>query len=131
MVMKTISVLLLAMLVSGCGGYGNNSTASVPQPGAIPVISELVPNSAKAGSPAFTLTVNGSGFNSDAIVNWNGTKTTFVTGKQLTATVPASAVATPGTVKVTVTNPGHAGGGAYGSGGTMAETSGSMDFTVN
>jgi len=128
--MKTISVLLLAMLISGCGGYGN-SMAPTPQPGAIPVITELVPNSAKAGSPAFILTVNGSGFNSDAIVNWNGSKTTFVSGKQLTAAIPASAVATPGTVTVTVTNPGHAGGGAYGSGGTMAETSASMNFTVN
>src|SRR5690242_13177977 len=128
--MRTISVLLLAMLVSGCGGYGN-STAPAPQPGAIPAISELIPNSVNAGSPAFTLTVNGSGFNSDAIVNWKGSKTTFVSGHQLTAAVPASAVATPGTVTVTVTNPGHAGGGAYGAGGTMAETSAPMKFTVN
>lgn len=127
--MKMISMLLLAMLVSGCG-Y-SKPAASAPQPGAVPMITQLVPNSAKAGGPAFTLTVNGSGFNADATVNWNGSKTTFVSGKQLTATIPASAIATPATVAVTVTNPGHAAGGIYGSGGTMAETSSSMTFTVN
>src|SRR5437588_5478794 len=127
--MKLISLLLLAMVVSGCG-Y-SKPAASAPQPGAVPVIAQLVPNSAKAGSPAFTLTVNGSGFNPDATINWNGSKTTFVSGNQLTATIPASAIATPGTVTVTVTNPGHTAGGIYGSGGTMAETSAPMNFTVN
>jgi len=32
---------------------------------------------------------------------------------------------------VTVTNPGHPGGGMYGSGGTTAQTSNSMTFTIN
>ena len=66
------------------------------------------------------------------VVNWNGTHQTaaYVTGKQLTATVPA--IATPGTVPVTVTSPGTAGGGGpYGGGGTSAETSSPMNFTVN
>jgi hypothetical protein len=43
--------------------------------------------------------------------------------------VPATAVAAAGTVHVTVTNPGTA-GGIYG-GGTQPETSVAMDFTVN
>ena len=79
------------------------------------------------------LTVNGSSFNSDASINWNGSKqgTTYVTGKQLMAAIPMSAIATPGTVVVTVTNPGHAAGGIYGTGGTASATSTAMNFTVN
>jgi len=46
-----------------------------------------------------------------------------MTGNQLTTTIPASAIAAPGTVAVTVTNPGHASGGIYGAGGTASATS--------
>jgi hypothetical protein len=83
---------------------------------------------------AFTLTVNGSNFNSTAVVKFNGTNqtTTFVTGKQLTAAIPASAIATAGTMPVSVTNPGTpATGGPYGNPGTRSETSNVMNFTVN
>ncbi len=129
--MKTIAVLLLALLASGCG-YSKSKTSS-PQPGAVPIVTDLVPNSANAGDPAFTLTVNGSTFNSDAVVKFNGAKmtTTFVTSNQVTAMIPASAIATPGAMPVTVTNPGHAAGGIYGTGGTTAQTSSPMNFTVN
>jgi hypothetical protein len=66
-------------------------------------------------------------------VNLNGAAqtTTMVSGSQLAVAVPAAGIATSGTVKVTVTNPGTAGTGMYGSGGTMAETSSPMDFMVN
>ena len=129
--MKVISVLLLAMLVLGCG-Y-SKPMASAPTPGAVPVVTQLVPNMAKAGDPGFTLTVNGTSFNSDAAINWNGSKqaTTFVSGGQLTSMIPASAIAMMGNVTVTVTNPGHAAGGIYGSGGTMTEVSAPVTFTVN
>jgi len=100
----------------------------------MPAVSQLVPNTANSGDPQFTLTVNGSNFATNAAINWNGTKqtTTRVTGSQLTATIPATAIATPGTVPVTVTNPGTPGsGGIYGSGGTASATSNTMNFTVN
>ena len=130
--MKMISVLLLTLLWLGCGGYSAPS-ASMPTAGVVPVIMQLVPNTAKAGDPGFMLTVNGSSFNSDATINWNGSKqgTTYMTGKQLTTAIPASAIATSGTAAVTVTNPGHAAGGIYGSGGTTSATSTAMNFTVN
>ena len=130
--MKMISVLLLTILCLGCGGY-KSPTSTAPSAGTVPVIMQLVPNSMKAGSAGFTMTVNGSSFNSDAAVNWNGSAqtTTFVTGNQLMATIPASAIATAGTIAVTVTNPGHPAGGIYGSGGTSAATSMPMNFTVN
>jgi hypothetical protein len=77
------------------------------------------------------LTVNGTNFNRNATINWSGTAqtTSYVSGGQLTATIPASAIATAAAVTVTVTNPGTA-GGTYG-GGTSAEISNSMTFTIN
>jgi hypothetical protein len=129
--MKTISVLLLTMACLGCGYSAPKGTA--PQPGVMPAVTQLVPNTANSGDPQFTLTVNGSNFAADAVINWNGAQqsTGRMTAGQLTATIPASAVAAPGSVPVTVTNPGKPGGGIYGSGGTTSETSNAMTFTVN
>jgi hypothetical protein len=129
--MRIISALLLTMLCFGCGGY-SSPNAAAPQPGVVPAITQLVPNTANSGDPGFTLTVNGSTFNQDAFINWNGSKqtTTYMTGNQLATAIPASAIATPATVAVTVTNPGHAAGGTYGGGGTATETSTSMNFTI-
>ena len=79
----------------------------------IPFIADpLVPTHAAPGASSFTLTVAGTGFVSGAKVNWNGTglSTTFVSGSKLTATVPASDVATAGTALVTVSNPAPLGG---------------------
>jgi hypothetical protein len=77
-----------------------------------------------------TLTVNGTNFSTNAVVNFNNMAltTTYVTGSQLTAAVPNSALATAASVRVTVTNPALS-GGIYG-GGTLAETSNSMSFTI-
>jgi hypothetical protein len=94
---------------------------------------QLVPDTANSGNPGFTLTVNGNAFNQDAVINLNGEKqtTTFMTANQLTTTIPASAIATPGTLAVTVTNPGHAAGGIYGAGGTASATSNPKNFAIN
>jgi hypothetical protein len=134
-VMKSVSVLLLAVLSFGCGGYNAPKTAA-PQPGLVPVIAAIVPNTANHGDPGFTLTVNGSTFNANAVVNWDGvaqTNTAHPATNQLTVAIPASAIATAGTVAVTVTNPGSSTpGGPYGGGSsTKSETSGSMTFTIN
>ena len=82
-----------------------------------PQITSLSPDQAVAGGAEFTLTVNGSGFidgtGSDrSVVHWNGSPraTTFVSSTQLTATIPASDVATAGTANVTVFNPAPGGG---------------------
>jgi hypothetical protein len=70
------------------------------------VISSISPSSAKAGGPGFTLTVGGSFFNSSSVVEFNGSAlpTTFVNANTVTAAVPASAIASPGTVQVDVAN---------------------------
>lgn len=129
---KSASLAALIALTLACG-YSAKTTP--PVAGAMPAIAQLNPDSATAGGEAFTLTVNGSNFSSKAVVNWNGVaqtaNTTYVSGSQLTVTVPASAIAASGTVMVTVTNPARPGKGIYGTGATLAETSTVMDFTVN
>ena len=101
----------------------------------VPVVAEIIPNSANTGAPSFTLTVNGSKFNNNAVVNWNGAQrtTTHVTAQQLTAAIAAADIASAGTVEVSVTNPGSSTpGGPYGGGGsTPSKTSNVMNFTVN
>ena len=89
--MKTVSVLLLAILCFGCGGYSSPNSPAAPA--VVPVLAAIVPNSANAGASAFTLTVNGSSFNNNAVVNWNGAPrtTTHVTAQQLTAAIAAAA----------------------------------------
>ncbi len=71
-----------------------------------------VPAAAMPGGPAFTLTVNGSGFVNGAAILWNGSPrtTTFASGIQLTAAIFASDIATASLVSVTVLNPGPGGG---------------------
>ena len=125
------TVFLAGLLAAGlaCGYSSKSSTPAIA--GTMPNISELAPDKANSGGPAFVLTVNGASFAGNATINWNGTAqtTTAVSGAQLTTNIPASAIATTGTATVTVTNPGTA-GGMYG-GGTLAETSNSMTFTIN
>ena len=73
-----------------------------------PSITSLNPSSATAGGAAFTLTVNGSGFVSGAVVQWNGSalSTTFVSSTQLTATVSSGLIANAGTATITVASGG-------------------------
>jgi len=129
---KSLLLVALIALTVACG-YSSKMTA--PVAGSMPAVSALSPNSATAGGAAFTMTVNGTNFGAKAVVNLNGTaqtaNTTFVSGNQLMVAVPASAIATPGTISVTVTNPATPGTGMYGSGGTLAATSAAMSFTVN
>ncbi len=113
-------------------GYSKPATTP-PVAGTMPTIAALVPNSATAGASLGLngLMVTGTNFNGNAYISWNGAKltTAFVSGTQLTATVPDADVATAGTASVTVTNPGTT-GGLYG-GGTAAEVSAAMTFTIN
>jgi VCBS repeat protein/FG-GAP repeat protein len=85
------------------GWLGASAFAQVPQ-----ISLPLVPSSAAPGGPGFTLTINGTGFVSGSLVNWNGSAlaTTFVNSDQLTAAVPSANIAMAGTAWVTVQNPG-------------------------
>ena len=81
-------------------------------PAGVPVASSLSPSSALAGTAAFTLTVNGSGFAAASVVNWSGSPrtTTFVSGSQLQAAITAADIAAVGTAQVTVFTPAPGGG---------------------
>jgi hypothetical protein len=79
----------------------------------VPLLSQAAtPASATPGAAPFTLTVNGAGFVSGSVVNWNGTPlaTSFLSASQLSAAVPAASVAEPGTAAITVVTPGPGGG---------------------
>jgi hypothetical protein len=125
--MKMTLLLLLTVISVGCG----YSKSTMPQqPGTMPAIAQLSPNSVIAGSSSFAFEVDGTNFGSAAVINFNGPQTTTrVSATKLTTTIPASAIMNAGTVLVTVTNPGTP-GGIYG-GGTAAATSTPMNFTIN
>jgi hypothetical protein len=89
------------------------ATSLLGQSNPVPFVNQpLVPTTVVPGSPAFPLTVNGTGFVSGSVVNWNGNPraTTFVTSSQLTASIAAADVASAGTATVTVSSPSPGGG---------------------
>jgi len=133
MKIKSAQILLLVAVTAFAMACGYSSKTTPPSNGVMPNIAELAPDNVNAGGPALVLTVNGTNFNNDAVVNLNGAGqvTTFVTANQLMVTVPADSTATAGTLAITVTNPAHAGTGRYGSGGTLAATSTPVNFTIN
>ncbi len=101
------------------GGQSNTMTFAVVNP--IPTISSVTPDNAKAGSPAFTLIVNGSNFVPATAVSFNNTalQVTYVSSSQITVSLTPAQVATAGTYSIRVTNPAPGGG-----------TSNSVAFTV-
>lgn len=73
----------------------------------VPLINQpLVPDAVTPGGQDFTLTVNGTGFVSSSVVEWDGIPlaTTVVSNSELTASVPSTDIATAQTASVTVTN---------------------------
>src|SRR5262249_14554852 len=103
------------IVVNPAPGGGTSNTLSFTissQPNAVPTLTRLSPYSIPAGSATFILAVNGTGFVPGAVVNWNGSPraTTFVSGTQVTAQIPAADVATQGAANVTVVNPAPGGG---------------------
>jgi uncharacterized repeat protein (TIGR01451 family) len=123
----------------GPGGGPSNSVAfNVTSTTPVPVLTSIVPNSATAGGPAFTLTLNGSNFISSSIAQWNGGNrtTTFVNSTQLTASITAADILTAGSASVTVFNPtiillkpqGSAGQATTAPAGN---TSNALTFTIN
>ena len=112
--------ITVANLESG-GGNSVSSTLTIQNPTA--TITSLSPSLVYNDHGAFTLTVEGTGFNTSSVVNYAGSAktTTFVSSTQITASILSTDLGTDGrSVKaVTVTN-GAPGGG----------TSASSDFTV-
>ena len=118
-----VAVLGVALLTSSRGvvalvrGWVAELNVNAPAP----VASGLVPDNAAAGSVGFVLTVNGSNFVPQSVVQWNGANrvTTYVGATQLQTTLTAADLATAGTASVTVLTPAPGGG-----------TSGTLTFTI-
>jgi hypothetical protein len=100
------------VLVSGTAllwTIGNTTPPNNP----VPNITSLSPPSVPINGPAFTLTVNGTGFvpTSSVVFNLYNQPTTYVSSTQLTAEIPAESIAQSGTsTYVWVDNPAPGGG---------------------
>jgi hypothetical protein len=97
---------------NGVPGGGTSNTVLFPiLPTIGPLsVSSISPNSATAGDAALILIVNGSGFVQGSLVtfNLNNVATTYVNSGEMTAVIPASAIAIAGNPYVIVNNPGGA-----------------------
>jgi hypothetical protein len=115
-----------AVTVTG-GGGGTSAPVNFvisPTPPATPTITSVAPTDATAGGAAFTLTVTGTNFIPQSVVDWNGgaRATTYKNATTLTAAIQASDIATAGTAEITVASFGANGGVA---------TSAPFPFTIN
>jgi YVTN family beta-propeller protein len=105
-----VQVSSLTWAVSVAAGDTHSLGISSSNP--VPTITSISPGSRTAGQPAFTLTVNGTHFVAASRVKWNTSTltTTYVSSTKLTASVPASNIASAGTASITVFNPAPGGG---------------------
>src|SRR5580698_5425627 len=91
-----ITVTLVACaLASACSNCNTNLSIQTSSS----VLAFLSPSTATVGGQGFTITANGSGFTTGALILWNGTAltTTLVSANQLAAPVPATDLTTAGT----------------------------------
>jgi hypothetical protein len=77
-----------------------------------PSLTAVSPDSTVAGGAAFVLTVTGKHFINGSTIDWNGVAltTVYTDSTKLTATVPATDIATGGTASITVVTPAPGGG---------------------
>jgi hypothetical protein len=130
--MRTILLMLLTLAAFGCG---YSTPKQMTQPGIVPVVAAIMPASQIHGGSDFTLTVTGSNFNGNAVVNWNAApqpNATHPMANTLSVMIPAAEIAAAGMAQVSVTNPGSSTpGGPYGGGtNTPSETSNNVAFTI-
>ena len=119
----------VCLLILGCGGTSNSpsgggtgSTTPPPQNNPVPILTSINPASATAGSSGISITLTGTNFISSSVALWNGSSlfTSYTNSTTLTAQVSGADLQSPGTAKVTVSNPSPGGG-----------TSGPVTFTID
>ncbi len=101
----------LTITVQNTSG-GPSNTAAFTVTATPPTITGFSPASSTAGTGAFTLTVNGTGFTNGAVVYWNSSArtTNFVSATQVTAQILAGDIASGGVEAVQVFAPSPGGG---------------------
>jgi outer membrane protein assembly factor BamB len=95
---------------SACAGQITGSPQQIPitytvtLPG--PTITSAQPDEAFTGQAGFTLTVTGSGFTPESVIEFNGSPrtTTYVSASTLTTDLTAADLAQPTTIQITVSN---------------------------
>ena len=101
----------ISFVLDGCGSGNSGGGGNHPPPPQLTLqgIVSTQPifqgnNWVVAGTPTFQVLFQGTGFTSTCVLEWNGTKLTTQPGNttNMTATVPASLVAQPGDVSLTV-----------------------------
>lgn len=104
--LNTAAVVPVTVQSPAPANFASNNVPFVVE-AAMPVITTLTPNKVSAGSPALTLTIDGSGFAADAQVLWNGTLLTpqSVTPTQIKVPIGAALLANGQAVGVAVRNP--------------------------
>ena len=82
--------------------------AAIAMMGQTPVITDINPSAAVAGSSDLALGVVGANFVDGSVVLWNGAPLATLPGArtQLFATIRAALIVTPGSVRISVQNPG-------------------------
>ena len=88
----------------------SSNTATITVTGPAAPSFTLYPNSAPAGSPDTTITLQGTGFYKDSVAYWNNTKlnTTYVNSSQVTAVIPASLLSGFAQASISVSTPENA-----------------------
>jgi hypothetical protein len=96
----------------GGGSSGAAKFVISPSSNAAPTVLSIVPSAVNAGNPDLILTVNGSNFLPNSVVEWNGLvlPTNFLSDSHLEAQIPASKLAAPGIAAIGVLNPAPGGG---------------------
>lgn len=110
-VLKTAGIYRIKIINPAPGG-GESQTLDFTVQNPVPVLSTVSPTELIAGNTNRTLTVSGSRFVPTAVVR-AGTldlATTYTDATRLTAILPGSATANPGTLPITVYNPIPGGG---------------------
>lgn len=87
-------------------GGGNSAAASFSIMSPTPILTGLSPQTVPQGAAA-TVTVNGSGFEANSVVMWNGVArpTVFVNGTTLQVSLTAMDLQSYGTGQITINNP--------------------------
>ncbi|MDO8556838.1 MAG: hypothetical protein Q7R98_00005, partial [Candidatus Jorgensenbacteria bacterium] len=97
-----------------------------------PLITEISPAAATAGTENFVLTVTGWNFTPSSTVRWNGfdRATTYSSSTQISALILASDVSVATTTKITVSNPGLNGGISSEYSFTINASSGTLSLSL-
>lgn len=92
------------LFLSACGGGGGVHQPPPPPPPPSITLTTLVPSYTVAGTGDNTVYVNGNGFTTSSVVQWNGAAlpTTFGTSQIVSASISSSLITLPGTTNITV-----------------------------